>query len=55
MRITKGKQTRQLPTRGALNDVVKSDRSIADYAKVTPITPNEPTPTVIQNLQKKRI
>lgn len=54
VRVTKGKTTRQLPSRGALNDIVKSDRSISDYSKVTPIRPNEPTPTVIQNLQKKR-
>jgi hypothetical protein len=55
MRKTKGKTTRQLPTRGALNDVTKSPKSLGDYAKASPITPNEPTATVIQNLSKKRV
>jgi hypothetical protein len=55
MRKTKGKLTRQLPTRGALNDLGKSQKTIADYAKISPITPSEPTPTVIQNLSKKRV
>lgn len=54
MRKTVGKKTRQLPSRGGLNDLDKSKRTIADYAKATPINPLEPTATVMQNLQKKQ-
>lgn len=51
MRKTIGKKTRQLPTRGGLNDLDKSKRTIMDYSKA--IRATEPTATVIQNLQKK--
>ena len=44
-----GKQTRQLPTRGGLNDLGKSGRTIMDYGKA--ITPTEKTPTVMQALE----
>lgn len=50
-----GKKTRLLPTRGGLNDVTKSKQTIADYAKASPISPTEPTATVIQNLAKTRV
>jgi len=45
------KKARQLPQRGALNDLANSDRSLADYAKVSPIQPDEPDTNIIQNLQ----
>jgi len=49
-KVKPGKQTRQLPTRGGLNDLGKSGRTIIDYGKATPITPAEKTPTVMQAL-----
>jgi len=52
--MKKGKQTRQLPSRGGLNDLGKSGRTIVDYAKATPSNPDEPTPTVMQNLAKPK-
>ena len=52
--MKKGKQASQLPSRGGLNDLGKSGRTIVDYSKASPITPKEPTPNVIQNLRKKK-
>ena len=52
--MKKGKKTRQLPTRGGLNDLDKSKRTIADYSKASPLKSDEPTPNVIQNLRKKK-
>jgi len=50
--IRKGKkQTRMLPTRGALNDVVKSPRTLLDYSKGVPTLPLEPTSNILRNLQ----
>jgi len=43
---------RQLPGRGGLNDLGKSQRTIVDYAKATPSTEREPKPQVILNLAK---
>lgn len=51
--MKKGKKTRQLPTRGGLNDLGKSKRTLTDYSKASPISPAEATPNVIQNLRKK--
>jgi hypothetical protein len=51
--LKKGKKTRQLPTRGGLNDLDKSQRTIVDYSKASPLKPDEASPNVIQNLRKK--
>ena len=53
--MKKGKKTRQLPTRGGLNDLSKSEKTITDYSKASPINPSEPTPGVMQNLAKKKL
>ena len=53
--MKRGKKTRQLPTRGGLNDLTKSHHTVADYSKASPITPNEPTPNIVQNLRKKKV
>lgn len=53
MKMTKGKQARLLPGRGAMNDLAKSGRTIADYAKGTPLGLATPTPAVVQNLRLK--
>ncbi len=45
------KKTRLLPGRGALNDLGKSQRTITDYAKATPIS--EQTPAAIIKLAKR--
>jgi len=37
--VKTGKKTMQLPLRGALNDLQLSQRTIADYAKATPLKP----------------
>jgi len=42
------KQTRQLPTRGGLNDLGRSQRTIIDYAKASPIKPAKPGQTIIR-------
>jgi len=52
--VRSGKKTRQLPTRGGLNDLGKSGRTIVDYAKASPIKPAEQQPSVIQNLASMR-
>jgi hypothetical protein len=52
--MKRGKKTRQLPSRGGLNDLDKSKRTVADYSKASPITPSEPTPNIVQNLRKKK-
>lgn len=49
-----GKKSRLLPTRGGLNDIAKSDRSITDYSKASPTGPTEKTPTVMQALPNMR-
>lgn len=51
MKPKQGKPSRQLPTRGGLNDLGKSKRTIADYSKATPLA--VASPNVIQNLRKK--
>ena len=48
------KKTRQLPTRGGLNDLAKSEHTISDYSKASPISPSEKTPTVMQALPNVR-
>jgi hypothetical protein len=52
--MKKAKQTRQLPTRGGLNDLGKSERTLADYAKSTPLDVAKPTPGVMQNLARPK-
>jgi len=47
------KQTRQLPGRGSLNDLGKSQRTVLDYSKASPITQREPSPAVILNLVRR--
>ena len=48
------KISRPLPTRGGLNDLGKSGRTIMDYSKAVPTLPNEAEPAVIQNLRNPR-
>jgi hypothetical protein len=48
------KKTRQLPTKGGLKDLDKSQRTILDYSKATPITPKEPNPNIIQTLAMQK-
>jgi hypothetical protein len=50
--VKKYKQARQLPTRGGLNDLGKSQRTIIDYAKATKTLPAEAAPNILQNLRK---
>ena len=50
--MKKGKQTRILPTRGGLNDLGKTQRTILDYGKATPIA--APTANIMQNLRNPR-
>jgi hypothetical protein len=52
--LKKSKKTRQLPSRGGLNDLGKSDRKIADYAKGTPLDLAAPTAGVMQNLARPK-
>ncbi|MET0720986.1 MAG: hypothetical protein ABWY64_09150 [Tardiphaga sp.] len=54
MSRSKKTKIRQLPGRGALNDLSKSQRTIADYAKSTPSTERQPNPAVILNLAKSK-
>ena len=51
MKARKGSKTRQLPSRGGLNDLAKTDRSILDYGKTTPIAPVQPAS--ILNMARK--
>ena len=41
------KLTRQLPARGGLNDLDRSQRTIIDYAKASPIKPDKKTATIL--------
>lgn len=52
--MRKGKPVRQLPSRGGLNDLDKSKRTIIDYGKATPITPSQPQDSIVQALLKRR-
>lgn len=45
MKLQKGKQSRLLPNRSAMNTIAKSGRTINDYAKVSPLT--APGPAVM--------
>lgn len=42
----------QLPKRGAMKELAGSQRTIHDYAKVTPIKPLLASPGLINNLRK---
>ena len=42
------KKTRQLPARGGLNDLGRSQRTIIDYAKASPIKPDKPGQTILK-------
>jgi len=46
-----GKKTRSLPTRGGLNDLAKTQHTISDYSKASPMGSTEKTPTVMQALR----
>lgn len=46
-----GKPTRQLPTRGGLNDLGKTGRTINDYAKASPVSNVAPNPAEIRIMQ----
>lgn len=48
------KQTRLLPTRGGLNDLGKSQRTISDYSKASPTSLTTPNPAEIRVLQLKK-
>jgi hypothetical protein len=50
--MKKFKQAKQLPNRAALRELHKPERTIVDYAKSTPLTPEEAPPSIIQNLRK---
>ena len=52
-RISTGKKAKQLPAKSALNALDKTQRTINDYAKLSPINPEEPVATVIQNVAKR--
>lgn len=54
MKIKSAKPTRLLPTRGGLNDLGKSQRTIADYAKMVPSLPQSGEPAAIINLANPR-
>lgn len=45
------KTAKLLPTRSGLNALVKTDRTINDYAKASPVQPDKAEPSVIQNLR----
>lgn len=47
-----GKKSKQLPTREGLNALGKTGRTIADYSKASPLTPDEAPPSIMQNLRK---
>lgn len=47
-----GKKSRLLPSRGGLNDLGKTKRTIADYAKAVPGA--EASPSIVQNLAKPK-
>jgi hypothetical protein len=49
-----GKKAKQLPLRGALTDLDKSQRTINDYGKLSPIKPMQPTPSILQGLIKPK-
>lgn len=53
MKVSKGKQAKLLPARSAMNDIAKSGRTIADYAKATPLGLAVPNANIIQNLRLK--
>ena len=42
------RKARQFPQRGALLDIEKSQRTIEDYGKLTPMKPMQPTPGILQ-------
>jgi hypothetical protein len=47
------KKTTQLPSRSALTELGQSQRTIADYAKASPITERVPNPAAIIKLAKR--
>lgn len=50
------KKGRILPTRGGLNDLARTGRTINDYAKASPLNnPAVPPSTLIQNLRNPRV
>lgn len=51
--MKQGKKAKQLPTREGLNQLQKSQRTITDYSKASPLTPDEPTSSIMQNLRKR--
>ena len=48
--LRKSKQTTQLPDRSALRELAKTERTLLDYGKLSPITPREPKSNTILNL-----
>jgi hypothetical protein len=52
--VKTGKPARQLPARGGLKDLDKSQRTILDYGKASPIKPDAPVPNVIQVLANSK-
>jgi hypothetical protein len=49
-----GKKAKQLPMRGALKDLDKSQRTINDYSKLSPIKPMAASPSILQGLIKPK-
>ena len=54
MKPIQSKPTQQLPARQAMDQLAKSQRSIIDYSKLTPMNPAQPTPNILQNLRTGR-
>jgi len=48
------KKTRPLPTRGGLNDLGKTGRTITDYAKASPTLSKQAEPSAVINLANPR-
>ena len=44
------KTSKMLPNRAAMNQLGKSNKSILDYAKATPLAPQQAGPNMIANL-----
>lgn len=55
MAVKKSIPFRMLPSRGGLNDLGKSQRTIVDYAKATPLTPVQPNPAEIRVLSQPKV
>ena len=48
------KQAKKLPSRSALNSLDRTQRTVNDYAKLSPIKDEEPTPLVTQFIRTRK-